>query len=80
MCYICRKKIKDYSHFSNIPPNGAAENPPNQSRASNPEKCPLYSDTAKMHEDEVAKSAARARAELASSNPNIRVDLVLGKK
>ncbi|KZS15070.1 Uncharacterized protein APZ42_019613 [Daphnia magna] len=76
MCYICRQQIKDYNHFSNNPPQQpnvpVPPKPPNS-------KCPLYSDTLKMHEEEVAKSAARARAELASSNPNIRVDLVLGK-
>ncbi|KAI9560010.1 hypothetical protein GHT06_014020 [Daphnia sinensis] len=76
MCYICRQQIKDYNHFSNNPPQQ-----PNAPVLPTPQKakCPLYSDTLKMHEEEVAKSAARARAELASSNPNIRVDLVLGK-
>ena len=76
MCYICRKQIKDYSHFAPLPPVGAA--PP---AAANPHsgKCPLYSDTEKMHEEEVARSAAVARAELIAQNPNIRVDLVLGK-
>lgn len=33
-----------------------------------------------MHEEDVAKSAERVQAELAQLNPNIRVDLVLGKK
>ncbi|EFX87807.1 hypothetical protein DAPPUDRAFT_306489 [Daphnia pulex] len=77
MCYICRQQIKDYNHFSNLPPNQ-----PNQPAPIKPPnaKCPLYSDTLKMHEEEVAISAAKARAELASSNPNIRIDLVLGKK
>lgn len=32
-----------------------------------------------MHDEEVAKSAEQAKAELAKSNPNIRVDLVLGR-
>jgi hypothetical protein len=75
MCYICRKQIKDYSHFAPLPPVGAAP------VAGNPHsgKCPLYSDTEKMHEEEVARSAAVARAELIAQNPNIRVDLVLGK-
>ncbi len=77
MCYICRQKIQDYNHFSNLQPNQ-----PNQPAPIKPPnaKCPLYSDTLKMHEEEVAISAAKARAELASSNPNIRIDLVLGKK
>ena len=77
MCYVCREKIKDYNHFSNVQPQL-----PNQPAPVKPAvaKCPLYSDTLKMHEEEVAKSAAKARADLASSNPNIRIDLVLGKK
>lgn len=73
MCYVCRKQIKDYNHFSN-------QNMPNQPVPAGQVKCPLYCDTEKMHEAEVARSAAVARAELASSNPNLRVDLILGKK
>ncbi|XP_057365982.1 E3 ubiquitin-protein ligase RNF216-like [Daphnia carinata] len=76
MCYICRQQIKDYNHFSNNPLQQPSTPVPSKPKNA---KCPLYSDTLKMHEEEVAKSAARARAELASSNPNIRVDLVLGK-
>ncbi len=53
---------------------------PNQPVPAGQVKCPLYCDTEKMHEAEVARSAAVARAELASSNPNLRVDLILGKK
>ena len=74
MCYVCRKQIKDYNHFSN-------HNLPNQAvPIGQPAKCPLYCDTEKLHQDEVDKSAAKARAELASTNPNLRVDLILGKK
>lgn len=73
MCYICRKQIKDYNHFHN-------NNVPNQVIPGTLEKCPLFSDTQKMHEEEIAISAKKARLELALSNPNIRVDLVLSKK
>ena len=71
MCYVCRKKIEDYSHFLNNYQLGLI---------GQPAKCPMYSDSEKLHQDEVEKSAAEARAELASSNPNIRVNLILGKK
>ena len=74
ICYICRKQIKDYSHFADN------RNPQNQSQNNVSKKCTLFSDTNKLHEEEVAKSAQNARAELASSNPNIRIDLVVGKK
>lgn len=72
MCYLCRKQIKDYNHFENRNPNDPSK--------GNGSKCTLYSDTNKLHEEEVARSAQKARAELAASNPNIRVDLVVGKK
>lgn len=72
ICYICRKQIQNYEHFVNGPVL------PNQPKPVG--KCPLYCDTNKMHEEEVAKSAERVRAELALKNPNIRVDLVLKKK
>ena len=71
MCYVCRKKIEDYSHFLNNYHLGLIDQPA---------KFPMYSDSEKLHQDEVDKSAAEARAELASSNPNIRVNLILGKK
>lgn len=77
MCYVCRKQIRGYDHFANAQPGPTATN---QYVPASKDKCPLYSDTKKLHEEEVASSAARARAELASRNPNIRVDLVLGKK
>ena len=41
---------------------------------------PLYIDTVKLHEIEVARSATRAHQDLKSKNPNIRIDLVLADK
>ena len=76
MCYVCRKQIRGYDHFAHAQPGATAAN---QYLPASTDKCPLYSDTKKMHEDEIAQSAASARAELAAINPNIRVDLVLGK-
>jgi len=69
MCYICRKEIKDYHHFAQGEP---------QPGETTGRKCPLYSDTVKLHEIEVARSATRARQDLKSKNPRIRIDLVLG--
>ena len=73
-CYICRAQIVDYDHF-----NRNANLPRNQQSAEDLSKCPLWSDTNKMHEGDVAKGAAEAKAELARQNPNVRVDLVLNK-
>ena len=67
MCYLCRQLINDYDHF-------AGANDPNKN------KCPLFSDNAKLHEEEVVKSENIARAELAAANPNIAIDFVLRKK
>ena len=47
--------------------------------SKHPSKCPLFSDTEKMHAQDVARSEAAARAELIAQNPNIRIDLVLSK-
>jgi hypothetical protein len=49
----CRKDITDYSHFYNeILETG---------------KCPLYSDSEKLHEEERNKAAKEARAALAKA-------------
>jgi len=62
---VCRKQIRgSENHFDDRQPNPEG-------------KCPQHSDTNKMHDEEVAKSAEQAKAELAKSNPNVRVDLVL---
>lgn len=76
MCYVCRQQIRGYDHFANHQPHPTL---PGQVLPIPKGKCPLYSDTKKMHDEEVAKSAEQAKAELAKSNPNIRVDLVLGR-
>lgn len=73
ICYICRGRIKDYKHFYN------PHLPLQLQKQSDLSKCPLYSDTNKMHEEEVAKGAAQAKAELARQNPDVRVHLVLNK-
>ena len=68
MCYVCREEIKDYRHFHS---SGKEEDRGAQ------KKCPLYSDTVKLHEQEVARSAAQAREHFKLKNPHIRVDLIL---
>jgi len=57
MCYLCKKEVKDYTHFYG------------QGGAPTPGKtCPLWSDSASLHEKEVAQAAKKAREELADAN------------
>ena len=68
MCYLCRQLIADYDHF-------IKSNDPNHKS-----QCPLFSDDAKLHEEEVDKVASTARAELAAANPNLAIDFILSRK
>lgn len=51
MCYICKKPVKDYTHF-----NGQG--------GDKYHLCPLYSDTLKMHETDILRTAEEAKREL----------------
>ena len=62
MCYLCKKPVKDYSHFN----NGQGGS------------CPLYSDSKILHEQEVAVAAAKAREELAKNNLKLMNDPTKG--
>lgn len=64
-CYVCRKQIRGYENHLD-------------DRQPNPEgKYPQHSETDKMHDEDIVRSAEQANAGLAKSNPNIRVDQVI---
>ncbi len=61
MCYICRKRVEDYSHFY-----GQGTNPV-------PGKCPLWSNNKQLHEQEVAKGAIAAKNEIEEKEPEVQL-------
>ncbi|KAG9309994.1 hypothetical protein JVU11DRAFT_10028 [Chiua virens] len=61
-CYICRKIIDGYEHFSNPPP---------YSGKSDPLKCNLWDPVEQRHDQEVSEAAKRALAELRKSRPDV---------
>ncbi|KAJ9589904.1 hypothetical protein L9F63_016965, partial [Diploptera punctata] len=58
MCYICRKPVKDYSHFNGQ--GGDAFH-----------KCPLYSSNDVIHVNPVKEEAKKAKEEVEALNPNL---------
>ncbi|KAG6377314.1 hypothetical protein JVT61DRAFT_15103 [Boletus reticuloceps] len=70
-CYICRKIIIGYDHFSNPPP---------YSGKVDKLKCNLWDPVEQRHAEEVSEAAKRALAELRKSRPdvdesNLKVDI-----
>ena len=57
MCYLCKKAVKDYSHFY-----GQGGTP------TDVKTCPLWSDNKMLHQMEVAKATELAREGLAKDN------------
>ena len=57
MCYVCKGQIKGYSHFD----------------LENPGRCPMSSDTKRLHYVEVATASAEAREDLAAQQPGLRL-------
>jgi TRIAD3 protein (E3 ubiquitin-protein ligase RNF216) len=62
MCYICRKKVSDYSHFY-----GQGAEPVNG-------KCALYTDTNSLHASEVNKAAEEKKKEMEAKNITLKND------
>jgi hypothetical protein len=60
MCYLCKQPVKDYTHFYG---QGGA---PTASKT-----CPLWTDNKRLHEQEVANAAAKAKEEMAAQNPHL---------
>ena len=63
MCYLCKKEVKDYSHFYG---QGGA---PTATKT-----CPLFSDNNKIHKMELSKAAKEAKQELQAANITLSVD------
>jgi len=63
MCYLCKKEVKDYSHFY-----GQGGTP------TATKTCPLFSDIKKIHQMELAKVAKEAKQELEEANITLSVD------
>lgn len=51
MCYLCKQPIHGYDHFTNYPQR-------------EPNKCPLWTDSVRLHGNEVMEAAAQAKNEL----------------
>ena len=58
-CYVCRKTVKDYSHFNN------------RERGGKNGQCPLFDSTALRHQDEVQQAEESAREKVAKERPDI---------
>ncbi|KAF8461391.1 hypothetical protein BDZ91DRAFT_798120 [Kalaharituber pfeilii] len=59
-CYICSETISGYAHFNDPSRGGKATN-----------KCPLFDNTEKRHEDEVNRAAQAAMEKIRAENPYI---------
>ncbi|CAO3570524.1 unnamed protein product [Mortierella alpina] len=70
MCYVCKKQIKDYSHFDQTPANSAPRNK---------NLCRLWENTIQRNEAEVKAAAQRSMQELEAQEPSlvaqVRVDI-----
>jgi hypothetical protein len=83
MCYLCKEKVTDYSHFygqvgtreiTSLHANCFAQG----GTATATKKCPLWSDNKALHEIEVAGAAEEARKMLAKDNIKLDVDPLKG--
>ena len=62
MCYICRKKVKNYDHFY---PEGTQPSPGKE--------CPLFSNNEAINREVVEKAAKEAKQEMEKSKPNVKL-------
>lgn len=58
ICYVCRAKIKDYTHF--------CQQPHCTHKTANCNKCPLYSNSVEEDKDAVRRAALRAAGNVTS--------------
>jgi TRIAD3 protein (E3 ubiquitin-protein ligase RNF216) len=58
-CDVCRKTIKDYSHF-NDPKRGGKQG-----------HCPLFDQSEERYEKEVSNAEAEMRKKVAEENPEV---------
>ena len=71
MCYLCKQPVKDYTHFYDP---GALDT----SALDNSGRCPISTDTKKLHKQEVAKAAEKAKEELKKKNIQLKHDPTAG--
>ncbi|KAJ3413020.1 hypothetical protein HDV05_008611 [Chytridiales sp. JEL 0842] len=64
MCYICKAQINGYDHFANDP----------QGKVQKGKTCPLWDDSVKRNEEEVARAAKIAAANISAENPDFKVE------
>ena len=65
MCYLCRKPVKGYNHFVG---QGEVPNPPHR-------VCPLWSNNAELHTNEVSRGGAIAKKEMERQRPEIKLKI-----
>jgi TRIAD3 protein (E3 ubiquitin-protein ligase RNF216) len=58
MCYVCNEPIVGYDHFS-------------QGRSYSSGKCPLYDDTKKRHQEEIALAENAAKQQVLRENSKL---------
>eukprot|EP00092_Neocalanus_flemingeri_P005268 GFUD01005667.1.p1 GENE.GFUD01005667.1~~GFUD01005667.1.p1 ORF type:complete len:929 (+),score=262.59 GFUD01005667.1:112-2898(+) len=63
MCYLCKKEVKDYSHFY-----GQGGTP------TMTKTCPLFSDNKMLHQREIARAAKQAKQELENDDVTLAND------
>jgi len=62
MCYICRKPVKDYSHFY-----GQGAEPTGNGL------CPLWTDNNTVHHEDVARGAREAKEQARRERPGVEL-------
>ncbi|KAI0872935.1 hypothetical protein GGS24DRAFT_491117 [Hypoxylon argillaceum] len=59
-CDVCRKTIKDYSHFNDL------------KRGGKDGQCPLFDESEGRHQAEISSAEAEMRKKVVKENPNVR--------
>ncbi|KAF9340789.1 hypothetical protein BGZ91_000213 [Linnemannia elongata] len=68
MCYVCKIKIKDYSHFDQSPAGQPAQKK---------NLCRLWEDTIQRNKDEVKAAAQKTLQELQTQDPDLAAQVRL---
>ncbi|KAF9432423.1 hypothetical protein BGZ76_010826 [Entomortierella beljakovae] len=68
MCYVCKKQIKDYSHFDHTP----ADLP-----AKNKNLCRLWDNSTERNANDVKEAAQRSILELQADMPELAAKVQL---
>ncbi|KAF8926587.1 hypothetical protein BGZ58_011065 [Dissophora ornata] len=68
MCYICKKQIKDYSHFDQTPAG---------QQATNSKLCRLWDNTVERNANDVKEAAQRMMHALQTDKPDLAAQVRL---